>query len=68
MKIKHYDHDGRARFITFCTHNRLPLLTNDSFRSIAVEAIKEVRARTGLKLLAYVIYAQPYPSGPCATH
>jgi putative transposase len=51
----HYDHDGRARFITFCTHNRLPLLTNDNFRSTVIEAIKEVRARTGLKLLGYVI-------------
>jgi putative transposase len=55
MKLKHYDHDGRARFITFCTHNRMRLLTNDSFRSIVVEVINEVRAQTGLKLLGYVI-------------
>ena len=55
MKLRHYDHDGRARFVTFCTHNRLPLLTNDELISIVIEAIKDVRAQTGLKLLGYVI-------------
>lgn len=55
MELRHFDHDGRARFITFCTHNRLPLLTNDLFRSLVVEAMAEVKARIGFKLLAWVI-------------
>jgi putative transposase len=55
MELKHFDHDGRARFITFCTHNRLPLLTNDLFRSLVVKAIAEVKARIGFKLIAWVI-------------
>ncbi len=55
MELKHYDHDGRARFITFCTHYRLPLLTNDLFRSIVVKAIAKVKAQIGLKLFAWAI-------------
>ena len=39
MKLKHFDHDGRARFVTFCAHRRLPVLTNNRFRRIIVESI-----------------------------
>ena len=55
MKLRHYDHDGRARFITICTHNRLPLLTNNRFRRIIVTAIANMRVAHDLKLLAYVV-------------
>ena len=55
MKLKHYDHDGRARFITFCTHKRIPVLTNAPFRKVIVECLEEVRKSYGLCLLGYVI-------------
>ncbi len=55
MKLKHYDNDGRARFVTFCTHRRLPLLTNRRFRRIVVEAIDEHCAAHGFSVLGYVI-------------
>ena len=55
MQLKHYDHDGRARFITFCTHKRIPILTNASFRKVIVECLEEVRKSYGLCLLGYVI-------------
>jgi REP-associated tyrosine transposase len=55
MKLKQFDHDGRARFITFCTHDRLPLLTNNKFRKIITESISKIRDQYKLKLLAYVI-------------
>ena len=55
MKLKHYDNDGRARFVTFCIHRRLPVLTNDPFRRIVVDAIDKSRAAHGFALLAYVI-------------
>ena len=55
MKLRHYDNDGRARFVTFCTHRRLPLLTNRSFRGIVVKSIDEVRSVHGFALLGYVI-------------
>jgi putative transposase len=55
MKLKHYDHDGRARFITFCTHRKFPLLTNNIYREIVVRIIDEVRKESGFRLLGYVI-------------
>lgn len=55
MKLKHYDHDGRARFITFCTHRKMQLLTDNKFREIIIDSIKEARKSHGFKLLGYVI-------------
>ena len=55
MKLRHYDHDGRARFITFCTHHRLPLLTNNRFREIIIDAIRRTREEKKFRLLGYVI-------------
>lgn len=55
MKLRHYDNDGRARFITFCTHKRIPMLTNNRFRSIALSAIKATRVQFNFQLIAWVI-------------
>jgi putative transposase len=55
MKLKHYDHDGRARFITFCTHKKIPLLTNNKFRRVVIDSISAIRAQYSLKLLGYVL-------------
>jgi len=55
MKLKHFDHDGRARFITFCIHRQIPILTNDPFRQIVVDSIDDLRRQEGFRLLAYVI-------------
>jgi putative transposase len=55
MQLKHFDHDGRARFVTFSTHQRLPILSNDLFRQTVVESIDKVRKASGFRLLAYVI-------------
>jgi putative transposase len=55
MKLKHFDHDGRARFITFCTHQRIPVLSNDLFRQIVADSIADVQKSSGFRLLAYVI-------------
>ncbi len=54
MRLKHYDHDGRARFITFCIHRRTPLLTNNTTRQAVSDAIETVRHQSGLRLLAWV--------------
>jgi REP-associated tyrosine transposase len=53
--IKTYDHDGRARFITFCTHKRIPILTNDRYRKIVLDSIKHICKKYQLTLLASVI-------------
>jgi putative transposase len=55
MKLKHYDHDGRARFVTFCTHHKLPILSNHLFRDIVVDRLYETCTDFHLKLLAYVV-------------
>ena len=55
MKLKHYDNDGRARFVTFCIHRSIAILTNDPFRRIVVDAIDKSRAVHGFALLAYVV-------------
>jgi len=55
MKLKHFDNDGRARFVTFSTHQRFPILTNSPFRQVVVDSIAEVRERFGFQLAAYVI-------------
>jgi len=55
MKLKHYDYDGRARFVTICTHKRMPVFTNDEMRHTLISALAEIRNRFNLKLIAYVI-------------
>lgn len=55
MYLKHFDHDNRARFVTFRTHRRIPVLTNNRFRRIVIEGIERVRKNTGFRLLAYVL-------------
>lgn len=55
MKLKHYDHDGRARFVTFCTHRRLPILSNHLFRDIVVTRLHETCRVYRLILLGYVV-------------
>ncbi len=55
MKLKHYDHDGRARFVTFCTHQKLPILSNRVFRDIVVGRIHEFCHNRQLRLLGYVV-------------
>jgi putative transposase len=55
MKLKHYDHDGRARFIIFCTHQKLPILSNHVFRDIIVNRLYEFCRDSKLRLLGYVV-------------
>jgi putative transposase len=55
MNLRHYDHDGRARFVTFCTHRRLPLLSTNAFRKIITDCLGELRREYQFRLIAYVI-------------
>jgi putative transposase len=55
MKLRHYDHDGRARFVTFNTHKRIPVLTDASIDRIVAACILSVCRRRDVRLLAYVI-------------
>ena len=55
MDFRHYDHDGRARFVTFTIRNRIPILANDTSRQTVVDAIAESVQVNRLRLLGYVI-------------
>jgi len=55
VKLRHFDHDGRARFVTFCTHRIIPVLTDDACRQAILDSINEVKSSSGFQLLAYVI-------------
>ncbi len=55
MLLTHYDHDGRARFVTFGTRHQIPLLSNDSSRQAVVDSIAEARACAQFSLLGWVI-------------
>ena len=55
MKLRHYNHDGRARFVTFCTHLRIPLLTNRVFCEAVQSNLLSICAETGVDVLAYVL-------------
>lgn len=53
-KLNHFDHDGRARFVTFCTRDRLPLLTNNDFRQRLVNVIESEHRIGRFELLGWI--------------
>ena len=55
MKLKHYDNEDHARFVTFCTHRQIPVLTDDACRQAVLDSLIEVRSSAGFQLLSYVI-------------
>lgn len=55
MKLKHFDNTDQAHFITCCTHQRLPLITNNKCRQIIVDAISFSRTKYKYRLIAYVL-------------
>ena len=55
MRLKHYDHDGRARFITFGVHQRNPVLTDTTLRRLVIKCIDDIRNDYKLRLIGYVI-------------
>jgi len=62
MKLKHYDHDGRARFITFPTQRNLPILTNNLLRGLIVEETIAICRQFGIRTLAYVVMPELEPT------
>ncbi len=55
MKLKHYDNLNQARFITFCTHQSMPLITNNKYRQIVIDSIKAAKNKLHFKLIGYVL-------------
>jgi putative transposase len=55
MKLKHYDDDGRYRFITFAAHDRVPIFTNPRLCAICIDWIEHICDCCAVEILAYVI-------------
>jgi putative transposase len=54
-RIKHFDKDLDAHFLTFSCYHRLPLLSKDRTREWLVEAINKARTKHQFDLWAWVI-------------
>ncbi len=54
-KVRHFDLEGDAHFLTFSCYRRLPLLHSDRTRLWFVEALVNARAKHGFNLWAWVI-------------
>jgi putative transposase len=55
MLLKHYDGDGRPRFITFGTRDFTPIFTNQRFCQMCVETIEQICDCWAVELLGYVV-------------
>ncbi|MEW6050899.1 MAG: transposase [Candidatus Zixiibacteriota bacterium] len=54
-KLRHYDHLGTARFVTFSCYNRQQLLTNLVARETVLAELSRLRGVYRIRLLGYVI-------------
>ncbi len=54
-KLRHFDDEGTARFVTFNCYRNLPALDNCRAKEIVVKYIDNAREKHHFKLLGYVI-------------
>jgi putative transposase len=54
-KVKHYDLDRDAHFLTFSCYRRMPLLSKDRSRQWFIDALEKARAKHQFDLWAWVI-------------
>ncbi len=54
-RMKRHEGDHRARFLTFSTFQRLPLLTNPAIRDRFLAHLDDTRLRDGFRLYAWVV-------------
>jgi len=54
-KLRHYDNEGTARFVTFGCYRSLPFLKCDRAKRLFLEELDRTRHKHGFKLLGYVI-------------
>lgn len=55
MNLRHYDHDGWTRFVTYNTYQRIPVLTSTAANQTIVDTIFSVCRTRQLRLLAYFV-------------
>jgi len=54
-RLKHFDHEDTARFVTFGCYRGLAFLNNDSAKQIFIEELDRLRAKHQFKILGYVV-------------
>jgi putative transposase len=54
-QLRHYDDLGTARFITFSTYQRQPLLSDETLIRICLRQVSRLRTERGIRVLGYVI-------------
>jgi putative transposase len=54
-QLRHYDHDGAARFITFSCYRRFRIFESVSAINILIEQLSTLRSEFGIQILGYVI-------------
>src|SRR5437868_3665910 len=52
--VRHYNEPGQLHFLTFSIYQRLPLLTNDVFRTILAETTNAALQRYDVQLSGFV--------------
>jgi putative transposase len=55
VKLRHIDHLGQARFITFSCYHGLPLLTEDLAKIIFIEELNRAREKHGFFIYGYAV-------------
>ena len=54
-KLRHYDHLGTARFVTFSCYHRYPLLREEATIRILLEDVRRIREDYQIKIYGYVV-------------
>jgi len=54
-RMRRYEHDGRARFVTFSTYRRLPLFLKGAIKDRFAEHLELARRRDRFALFAWVV-------------
>lgn len=59
-RLRHFDDEGTARFVTVCCVDRLPLLTSEEIIRVVADEIQSAKARYQFDLLAYVFMPEHF--------
>ena len=60
-RLRHYDNEGTARFVTFGCYRGLPFLANDLAKRLFLEELDRTRRKHGFRLLGYVLMPEHVP-------
>jgi putative transposase len=68
-RVKHYHEPGDCHELTFSCYRRLPLLTNDAWRSLLTVSVDRAVEQHEFRLIAFVfmpehVHLHVYPAGP----